>query len=200
MAQSKAEWRSKLSLQLVNDPRLEEADKGLWIEIRGDIARFAGRPALFLDRDGVINVDCGYPSTPSEIVILENIVPTIKLANDAGWAVVVVTNQSGIARGYFTWGDFAAVTAYIDSELGRRGGRIDAVLACGYHESGSSPLDVANHPMRKPQPGMFIEAQRLLNIILQQSIMIGDKITDFQAAEAAGVVTFYEPVGSGRLL
>lgn len=189
-----------MGLQLVNDPRLEGADKGLWIEIRGDIARFAGRPALFLDRDGVINADCGYPSKPSEIVILESIVPTIKLANDAGWAVVVVTNQSGIARGYFTWWDFAIVTAHIDSELGRRGARLDAVIACGYHESGSSPLDVANHPMRKPQPGMFIEAQRLLNIILQRSIMIGDKVTDFEAANAAGVATVYEPaVSAGHL-
>lgn len=183
-----------MSLQFVNDPRLEEADKGLWIELRGDSACFAGRPALFLDRDGVINVDCGYPSKPSEIVILESIVSTIKLANDAGWAVVVVTNQSGIARGYFTWKDFAAVTAHIDWELERRGARIDAVLACAYHENGYVPLDVANHPMRKPQPGMFIEAQKLLQINLHQSIMIGDKVTDFEAAEAAGVTASYEPV------
>lgn len=184
-----------MSFQLVNDPRLEGADKGLWVEIRGDIASFAGRPALFLDRDGVINVDCGYPSKPSEIVLLENIVPTINLANHAGWPVVVVTNQSGIARGYFAWRDFAAVTAHIDSELEQRGARIDAVFACGYHESGNAPLAVANHPMRKPQPGMFIEAQRLLQIDLHQSIMVGDKMTDFEAARAAGIASCYQPVG-----
>jgi len=183
-----------LSVQFVNDPRLEGTDQGLWIEIRGDLSGFAGKPALFLDRDGVINVDCGYPSKPSEIVILESIIPTIRLANEAGWPVVVVTNQSGIARGYFTWREFSVVTAYIDSQLEQCGARIDAVMACGYHESGNFPLGVADHPMRKPQPGMFLEAQRLLQINLRQSIMIGDKVTDFQAAEAAGVTTSYEPV------
>ncbi|MBB4348723.1 D-glycero-alpha-D-manno-heptose-1,7-bisphosphate 7-phosphatase [Aliirhizobium cellulosilyticum] len=183
-----------MSRDFINDPRQDGADRGLWIEIGTDAARFANRPALFLDRDGVINVDCGYPSKPSDIIIIEDIIPTIRLANEAGWPVVVVTNQSGIARGYFTWSDFAAVTAHIDAELDQRGARIDAVLACGYHQVGHAPLNVANHPMRKPQSGMFVEAQRNFKINLKQSIMIGDKITDFQAAKAAGIVTCYEPV------
>lgn len=181
-----------MTFQLINDPRLEGSDPGLWIEVRGNLSKFVGRPALFLDRDGVINVDSGYPSNPTEIVILETILPLIKMANGAGWPVIVVTNQSGIGRGFFTWDDFANVTTYIHAELDRRRARVDAVLACGYYDGGKAPLDVADHPMRKPKSGMFIEAQRLLTIDLEQSVMIGDKITDFQAAEGANVAACFE--------
>ena len=183
-----------MSRRAVNDPRLPGADLGLWIEAAEDAARFAGRPALFLDRDGVINEDTGYPSRPEHIRILEEIVEPIRRANACGWPVVVVTNQSGVAQGLFGWNDFADVTAHIDAELATRGARLDLVLACGYYGQGRSPLNVADHPMRKPNSGMFVEAGRLTGLDFGRSLMVGDRDTDFQAAMGARVPRLFSPV------
>lgn len=182
-----------MSRRAVNDPRLSGADPGLWIEAAEDAARFAGRPALFLDRDGVINEDTGYPSRPEHIRILEDIVEPIRRANACGWPVVVVTNQSGVAQGLFGWNDFADVTAHIDAELATRGARLDLVLACGYYGQGRSPLNVADHPMRKPNSGMFVEAGRLTGLDFGRSLMVGDRDTDFQAAIGAGLSRLFSP-------
>lgn len=182
-----------MNRRAVNDPRLSDADPGLWIEAAEDAARFAGRPALFLDRDGVINEDTGYPSRSEHIRILEDIVEPIRRANACGWPVVVVTNQSGVAQGLFGWDDFADVTAHIDAELATRGARLDLVLACGYYGQGRSPLDVADHPMRKPNSGMFVEAGRLTGLDFGRSLMVGDRESDFQAAMGARVLRLFSP-------
>jgi len=176
-----------MSRRFVNDPRRPGNDPGLWIEIAEDIGRFAGRPALFLDRDGVINEDTGYPSRPEHVCLLEGIVEPIRRANAAGWPVVVVTNQSGVAQGFFTWDDFADITAHIDNELAAHDVRLDLVLACAYYGNGQPPLDIADHAMRKPNPGMFLEAKRLFDIDMGPSAMVGDRVSDFQAAVAAGI-------------
>jgi D-glycero-D-manno-heptose 1,7-bisphosphate phosphatase len=177
------------STVLHRDPRRPGADPGLWVEIAGEPSRFRGRPALFLDRDGVINVDAGYPGRPEDIVLIESIVLPIAAANAAGMAVVVVTNQSGIARGFYGWDDFAAVCRFISDQLDRRDVRLDLVLACAYHECGIPPLAVPDHPMRKPNPGMFDEAARLVGIDRARSLMIGDRLSDFEAAARAGLRT-----------
>lgn len=182
-----------MSRRAVNDPRLSGDDPGLWIEAPEDAARFAGRPALFLDRDGVINEDTGYPSRPEHIRILEEIVEPIRRANAAGWPVVVVTNQSGVAQGLFGWDDFAEVTAHIDAEMASRGARLDLVLGCGYYGNGRPPLNVASHPMRKPNSGMFLEAGRLTGLDFKRSLMVGDRDTDFQAAIGAGLSQLFSP-------
>ncbi|MCM5555151.1 HAD-IIIA family hydrolase [Pleomorphomonas sp. NRK KF1] len=182
-----------MSRRAINDPRWPGADPGLWIEAAEDAVRFAGRPALFLDRDGVINEDTGYPSRPEHIRILEDIIEPIRRANATGWPVVVVTNQSGVAQGLFGWDDFADVTAHIDAELATRGARLDLVLGCGYYGQGRPPLDVADHPMRKPNPGMFVEAGRLTGLDFGRSLMVGDRESDFQAAMGAGVSKLFSP-------
>lgn len=182
-----------MSRRAVNDPRRPGDDPGLWVEAAEDAARFAGRPALFLDRDGVINEDTGYPSRPEHIRLLEAIVEPIRRANAAGWPVVVVTNQSGVAQGLFGWDDFADVTAHIDAELAARGARLDLVLACAYYGNGRPPLNVAGHPMRKPNSGMFLEAGRLTGLDFKRSLMVGDRDTDFQAAIGAGLTRLYSP-------
>jgi len=180
---------------LVNDPRRAGDDPGIWIEQSGDLGRFRGRPALFLDRDGVINVDSGYPSSPADIVILDSIVAPIRRANAAGWPVVVVTNQSGVAQGYLTWDGFADITAYIYAELGARDASLDMVLACAYYAGGAPPLDVAHHRMRKPNPGMLLKAAELAGIDLARSLMVGDRAGDLEAALGAGLKTgFVEDV------
>jgi D-glycero-D-manno-heptose 1,7-bisphosphate phosphatase len=113
--------------------------------------------------------------------------PAIAAANRVGIPVVVVTNQSGIARGYFGWSAFAAVNGRVLELLGDQGVSVDMVLACAYHEAGVGPLAVADHPMRKPNPGMLIEAGKRLDLDLQRSLIVGDKLADMQAGRRAGL-------------
>ena len=162
-------------------------EPGVWVERIGDRV-FPGRlPALFLDRDGTINVDTDYPSNPAEIVLRDDIVPAIAAANRAGIPVVVVTNQSGIARGYFGWNVFADVNGRVLELLRDQSVFVDMVLACAYHEAGVGSLALADHPMRKPNPGMLIEAAKRLDLDLRRSLIVGDKLADMQAGRRAGL-------------
>lgn len=160
-------------------------EPGLWVEATGRTDWPAGRPALFLDRDGTVNVDTGYPSRPDEVVLRDEIVEIVRAGNDAAIPVVVVTNQSGIARGYLGWREFAAVNARVLELLGARGCMVDLVIACAYHESGQGFLGIADHPMRKPNPGMIFMARERLRLDLSRSIMVGDKPADMEAARRA---------------
>ncbi|MEI9411661.1 D-glycero-beta-D-manno-heptose 1,7-bisphosphate 7-phosphatase [Mesorhizobium salmacidum] len=162
-------------------------EPGLWVERIGGRVFPARSPALFLDRDGTINVDTDYPSDPAEIELRPQMLPAIAAANQAGIPVVMVTNQSGIARGYFGWSAFAAVNGRVLDLLRGQGVSVDMVLACAYHEAGVGPLAVADHPMRKPNPGMLIDAGRRLDLALQRSLMVGDKLADMQAGQRAGL-------------
>ncbi|TPM08697.1 HAD family hydrolase [Mesorhizobium sp. B2-3-11] len=162
-------------------------EPGLWVQRIGGRVFPARSPALFLDRDGTINVDTDYPSDPAEIELRPQMLPAIAAANRAGIPVVIVTNQSGIARGYFGWSAFAAVNGRVLDLLRGQGVSVDMVLACAYHEAGVGPLAVADHPMRKPNPGMLIEAGRRLDLDLQLSLMVGDKLADTQAGQRAGL-------------
>lgn len=162
-------------------------EPGLWVERIGGRVFPARSPALFLDRDGTINVDTDYPSDPAEIELRQQMLPAIAAANRAGIPVVMVTNQSGVARGYFGWDVFAAVNGRVLDLLRGQGVSVDMVLACAYHEAGVGPLAVADHPMRKPNPGMLIEAGRRLDLDLQRSLMVGDKLADMQAGQRAGL-------------
>lgn len=162
-------------------------EPGLWVEAIGRTAWPAGSPALFLDRDGTVNVDTEFPSQPEEIVLRDEIVGIVRAANEAGIPVVIVTNQSGIARGYLDWSAFAAVNARVLELLRARGCGVDLVVACAYHESGTGPLAVADHPMRKPNPGMLLLAGERLGLDLSRSMMVGDKPTDMGAARRAGL-------------
>jgi D-glycero-D-manno-heptose 1,7-bisphosphate phosphatase len=164
---------------------LEEA--GLWVQDLAGKAETAGRPALFLDRDGTVNLDTGYPRTPDEIVLLPEILPVIRAANAAGLPAVIVTNQSGVARGLLDWRDFAEVNERLLDLLHAEGCAIAMVLACAYHEAGWPPFDVADHPMRKPNPGMLLLAARMLGLDLERSIIVGDKPADMEAGRRAGL-------------
>ena len=163
------------------------AEPGLWVERVGRTVFPAGTPALFLDRDGTINIDTGYPDDPAEMVLRADIAAAIAAANRAGIPAIIVTNQSGIARGYYGWGDFAAVNGRVLELLGGEGAFVDMVLACAYHEAGSGPLAVADHPMRKPNPGMLLEAAKRLGLDLRRSLIVGDKKADMEAGQRAGL-------------
>ena len=162
-------------------------EPGLWVERIGARIFPAGTPALFLDRDGTINVDTDYPDDPAEIVLREDIAAAIGVANQANIPVIIVTNQSGIARGYFGWSEFAAVNGRVLDLLAADNASVDMVLACAYHEAGEGPLAIADHPMRKPNPGMLLEAGRRLGLDLRRSLIVGDKQADMEAGQRAGL-------------
>jgi D-glycero-D-manno-heptose 1,7-bisphosphate phosphatase len=162
------------------------AELGVWVRM---CFPFPGepRPALFLDRDGVIVEDPGYLSSAADLVLIAGAAETIACANRAGLAVVEVTNQSGIGRGYFGWPEFDQVEAALTRELGRRGAAVDAVLACPYHRNGIDPWTHPDHPARKPRPGMLLAAAQCLNLDLARSWIVGDKLSDLEAGYNAGL-------------
>ncbi|MBZ9858897.1 HAD family hydrolase [Mesorhizobium sp. CA12] len=164
------------------------AAPGLWVERTTATSFPAGRPALFLDRDGTINVDTGYPDDPATMVLRDGIAPVIEAANVHGIPAIVVSNQSGIARGYFGWDAFARVNGRVLELLAQKNAFVDMVLACAYHEAGSGPLAITDHPMRKPNPGMLLEAGRRLGLDLKRSLIVGDKPADMEAGQRAGLM------------
>jgi D-glycero-D-manno-heptose 1,7-bisphosphate phosphatase len=158
---------------------------GLWSEIAaGD---FAGRPALFLDRDGVIVADTQYLGRAQDVRMLASAGVAIARCNERGIPVIVVSNQSGIARGLYDWSGFAAVQAAIASALAQAGARLDAVFACAHHADGKAPLNVADHPWRKPNPGMIVAAAERMKLDLAHSWIAGDRASDLAAGKAAGL-------------
>ncbi|RWE17033.1 MAG: HAD-IIIA family hydrolase [Mesorhizobium sp.] len=163
-------------------------EPGLWVERIGTRIFSSGFPALFLDRDGTINIDTGYPDDPADIVLRPEMLPVIRTANLAGLPAIIVSNQSGIARGYFGWPEFAAVNARLLALLEAERCQIDLVLACAYHSSGTGELAIGDHPMRKPNPGMLLCARDLLGVDVARSIIVGDKADDMEAGRRAGLV------------
>lgn len=160
-------------------------DLGLWCDTGA--ADWAFRAALFLDRDGVIVADTGYLGRAEDVCLLDGAAGAIACCNGLRIPVVVVTNQSGIARGYYEWSGFHAVQAAVCAALNDAGARLDAVLACAYHADGKAPLRRAAHPWRKPKPGMILAAAERMNIDLSRSWIVGDKAEDLAAGAAAGL-------------
>ena len=160
-------------------------DPGLWCET-GD-ADWAFGAALFLDRDGVIVADTGYLGRAEDVRLLDGAAAAIARCNALGIAVVVVTNQSGVARGYYDWDGFRAVQSALVAALATCGAGLDAVLACAYHAEGKEPLRIAGHPWRKPKPGMILAAAERMNLDLSRSWIVGDKAEDLAAGAAAGL-------------
>jgi D-glycero-D-manno-heptose 1,7-bisphosphate phosphatase len=160
-------------------------DTGLWCEIGP--ASFVGRPALFLDRDGVVVVDTNYLGRVEDLQMIAGSAEATARCNALGIPVVLVTNQSGIARGHYDWKGFQSVQAAIAAELARAGGHLDAVLACAYHKDGHNALRIDNHPWRKPNPGMIVTAAQRMGLDLARSWIVGDQVHDLAAGRAAGV-------------
>ncbi|MEM0985816.1 MAG: HAD family hydrolase [Pseudomonadota bacterium] len=148
------------------------------------------RPALFLDRDGVINVDRGYVSTVEAFTFIEGAADCIRTFKERGWFVFVVTNQSGIARGLYTEADMFALHEHMQAVLAADGADIDRIYHCPYHEEGEIAAYRKDSIDRKPRPGMLLQAMADFPVIREQSFLIGDKQTDIEAAHAAGVGGF----------
>lgn len=145
------------------------------------------RPAVFFDRDGVLNEDKGYTHRIEDLKLMPGAAKAVAMARDHGFATVVVTNQAGIARGLYTERDMASFHSALNLALRREGGWIDAFYHCPFHPDGAVEAFRADHPDRKPAPGMILRAAKDLDIVLEGSFLIGDKDSDIQAATAAGI-------------
>ncbi|MEP0067942.1 HAD family hydrolase [Pyruvatibacter sp.] len=141
------------------------------------------RRALFLDRDGIINVDKGYVHDAKDFEWMPSIFELARTAIDLDAALIVVTNQSGIARGYYTEEQYQTLTAWMCARFAEE----DVPLTDVFHCPHLKGLDGLDHPMRKPNPGMLYAARDTHEIDMQASAMLGDKWTDMEAAFAAGV-------------
>lgn len=143
--------------------------------------------ALFLDRDGVINVDHGYVHRTQDFEFLPGIFELARTARTLGLRIVVVTNQAGIGRGLYEECDFERLTAWMRERFAEAGAPIDAVYHCPTHPTAGIGPYRAESPRRKPNPGMILEARDELGLDLAASILLGDKPSDVQAGLAAGV-------------
>ncbi|NVN90337.1 MAG: D-glycero-beta-D-manno-heptose 1,7-bisphosphate 7-phosphatase [Desulfuromonadales bacterium] len=143
------------------------------------------RRAVFLDRDGTINQEKEYLYRIEEFEFVPGAPEAIRMLNQAGFFVVVVTNQSGVGRGYYTEDDVETLHHHISQELEQYGARVDAWMYCPHHPAGKGSYSLPC-TCRKPQPGMLLEAARRFGLLLEQSVMIGDKSADISAARAAG--------------
>jgi len=148
---------------------------------------FPSRPALFLDRDGVINVDYGYVHKVSDFVFVPGIFALCTRAMAAGYRLVVVTNQAGIARGYYTESQFVELMDWMRQEFLLRSIQLDGVYFSPYHPLYGLGAYRVDSPCRKPRPGMLHQASADLGIDLSRSMLIGDNYTDIQAGAAAGL-------------
>jgi D-glycero-D-manno-heptose 1,7-bisphosphate phosphatase len=141
---------------------------------------------LFLDRDGTVLHEILYLHTAEETWLADGAEDVIAAANRHDAAVVIVTNQAGIGRGFYGWSDFAAVQEKMAAELERRGAAIDAVFACPFHAEAEPPFRHPDHPARKPNPGMLLRAGAELGLDMARSWIIGNYHTDLAAGRAAG--------------
>lgn len=149
--------------------------------------RLSLRPALFLDRDGVINIDHAYVCTQEQCEFIEGIFELCRHAKELGYLVFVITNQAGIGRGYYTEQEFLEFTEWMCRVFAARGTAIDKVYYCPFHPEYGVGRYRVDSPFRKPGPGMILQAAEEFGVDLKHSVLVGDKESDIRAGLAAGV-------------
>ncbi len=157
------------------------------------------RPAAFLDRDGVLNQDLGYVHRVADFHWLPGAVQACRRLQEAGYALVVVTNQSGVARGLYTLADVETLHAHMKAELAKASVQLTDVYACPHLPGGTLAAYSLDCDCRKPRPGMLLQAMREHDLDPSRSVLFGDKSSDLQAGAAAGVARGYL-VGEGQPL
>jgi D-glycero-D-manno-heptose 1,7-bisphosphate phosphatase len=156
------------------------------------------RPAVFLDRDGTIVREADYLRSPERLRLLPRAAEAIRRLNDSGFAVVVATNQSGIARGLLTEDDLAQVHKVLAERLAKRGARLDAIYFCPHHPTAGAGRYRRECSCRKPAPGMLLRAAQELDLDLSRCIAVGDSQRDLIAGREVGCRTVLVRTGYGR--
>ena len=156
------------------------------------------RRAIFLDRDGTLSEEVGYVNHVSRYRLLPHALEAIRAINQAGWLAIVVTNQAGIARGYFGEAVLHQVHDLLRQWTGEAGVRLDAIYYCPHHPREGEPPWRADCDCRKPRPGMLLRAAREHDIDLRRSWMVGDSVIDIEAGAAAGMPGVLVLTGYGR--
>ena len=156
------------------------------------------RPAIFLDRDGVLNRDVGYVHRPEQIEWIDGALEAVKACNDVGAFVFVVSNQSGVARGYYDETAVKALHEWMNDQLALLGAHVDAFEYCPHHEQGSVERYRRRCGRRKPAPGMILDLLRSWPVEHSRSLLVGDKATDIMAGQAAGIESVLFPGGNLR--
>ena len=145
------------------------------------------RPAVFFDRDGTINIDKGYVHRPNDLVFVAGAIAAIKRVNKLGYYAFLATNQSGIARGYYTEADMHAFHEHLQRQLYAAGAHLDDIRYCPHLPDAPIPAYKRKSDWRKPAPGMFLDLMRAWPVLRDKSFVVGDKEIDMQAAQAAGL-------------
>jgi D-glycero-D-manno-heptose 1,7-bisphosphate phosphatase len=145
------------------------------------------RPAAFLDRDGVVNLDRGYVFRAGDFEFVPGTLDAARALKELGFALVVITNQSGIARGYYGLEQFNELTGWMRQQFAESGAPLDGVYYCPHHPTEGMPPYRQACRCRKPEPGLLFDAARDLDLDLGRSVLFGDKVSDLQAALAAGI-------------
>ena len=156
-----------------------------------------GRPAVFLDRDGTIVREVDYLRSAHSLRLLPGAAEAIRRLNRAGYAVVIATNQSGIARGLLTEDDLKGIHGTLIQRLAKRGARIDAIYYCPHHPQAAVERYRRRCRCRKPQSGMLARAARDLQLDLARSVAVGDSARDIEAGQRAGCRTVLVRTGYG---
>ncbi len=154
------------------------------------------QPAVFFDRDGVLNHDQGYLYRPADFEWIPGAVEAVRHLNSLGFLVFVVTNQSGVARGYYSEDDVAGLHAWMNAELAKFGAHIDAFYYCPHLPDGTVQEYRRDCRCRKPLPGLILQAFDEWEIDKERAFLVGDRLSDVQAAEAAGIRGFMFPGGN----
>ena len=156
------------------------------------------RPAVFIDRDGTISEEVGYVNHPSRFRLFPYSAEAIRILNNRGWLAIVITNQAGVARGYFAEEMIGRVHGVLAEELERGGARLDAVYYCPHHPSVGEPPYRFDCDCRKPRPGLIRRAAEELGVDLRRSWMVGDRYSDTELARNAGTRAALVLTGYGR--
>ncbi len=157
-----------------------------------------GRVGVFIDRDGTLNEEVGYVNHLDRLCLLPRSAEAVRLLNDAGLATILVTNQSGVARGYFPEKLVQEVNAQIERLLAAEGARLEAIYYCPHHPDVGPPGLRVNCDCRKPRTGMLDRGARELGLDLARSYMIGDTLRDVECAQTAGALAIMVLTGYGK--
>ena len=156
------------------------------------------RKAVFIDRDGTISEEVGYINHPSRFRVFPYSAPAIKKLNENGWLAIVVTNQAGVARGYFSENLITEVHQKLKQELEENDAQLDAIFYCAHHPTVGEPPYRADCDCRKPKPGLVHQAASQFDVDLDQSWMVGDRYSDIELARNAGLRSAFVLSGYGR--